>query len=195
MTLSNGLKKVKRLERSWERTPEILLCPNIPKPMHGVAPRVILGQKWWNATRKKAYASTSYHCLACGVHKTDARGPKWLEGHELYDVDYARGRLTYLRTVPLCNYCHNYVHDGRMVALVEKSEMRKSKYVSVVQHGDAVLSAARLSRPSRQDRENAIIDLLLNNELAAWGDWRLVLDGKEYKPKFKSEEQWRLAFK
>ena len=102
--------------------------------------------------------------------------------------------MVYLETVALCHYCHNYIHNGRLLSLLSKGKLRPSKYAAVIQHGDRVLSAAGLFRETYEDREQAIIDLLLNDKIAAWKDWRLVLFGKEYKPKFKSEAMWRKAF-
>jgi hypothetical protein len=156
-----------------------LLSVNIPKPLHGVAPRVILGSAWWDKTRKEAYRSTFYHCIACGVYKHQARFRKWLEGHELYTVDYLIGRSYYLETVPLCHCCHNYIHSGRLQSLLEQNEISIKKYVAIQQHGDAVLEQAGLSKPP-----------VYNGPFAPWEDWRLVLDGKEYGPKYKNEKEW-----
>ena len=194
-TLSNSLKAFSKGQQKWKLRPELLLCPNVPKSMHGMAPRVILGQKWWNNTRQKSYRSTNFHCQACGIWKHEARGKKWLEGHELYDIDYVKGRMSYVETVPLCNYCHNYIHDGRMLALLNKGKYRHSKYVSVIQYGDRVLAEARLKRLTHEERDNAILDAMLEGNVAQWRDWRLVLFGKLYPPKFKTEKQWELAFR
>ncbi len=135
--------------RSWHRRPEILLCPNIPKPMHGLAPRVIMGSSWWDKTRKEAYASTNRRCMACGVHKYKAKARKWLEGHELYQTDYRLGRLTYLETVPLCHFCHNYIHDGRLQMLLERGQIHHQKYAAIIQHGNRVLAEANLCKDTR----------------------------------------------
>lgn len=195
MSLSDKLKKARKSKAVWKPRPEILLCPNIPQPMHGMAPRVVLGQKWWDATRKAAYASTDYCCLACSVYKFDAECKQWLEGHELYDVDYARGRMIYLETVPLCHYCHNYIHDGRLNAMIKKRQISRAKYVAILQHGDRVLADAGPERLTHKEREQAVTNLHLKGGVAAWKDWRLVIDGKEYEPKFKSPEQWQKAFR
>lgn len=154
----------------WRRRPEILLLPPIPEPMHGMAPRVVLGPRWWNATRLAAYKSTNYHCLACGIFKTDARGRRWLEGHEVYEIDYLLGRMVYVETVPLCHYCHNFCHPSRMRALLEANGMTHAKYAAIVQHGEAVLRAANLNKP---DYSNPTTN-------ADPEDWRLVVDGVEY---------------
>lgn len=192
MSLGDALQKLSKKPR-WKRRPEILLSDNIPQPMHGTAPRVILGSKWWNATRKAAYASTDFHCIACGVHKTMAKGRKWLEGHELYKVDYPKGRLTYLETVPLCHFCHNFIHDGRLLSLLHKEEIHHQKFVAIIQHGDRVLASVGLKRKPREKREAEYTDGLLMNTVAAWKDWRLVIDNLEYMPKFRTAQQWKKA--
>lgn len=177
--LSKRLKGVKiETPRLWGRQPSILVSGNIPKPMHGMAPRVVLGAKWWNKTRKLAYRSTNFHCQACAVYKLDAP-LRWLEGHELYSFDYLLGRMTYVRTVPLCHYCHNYVHSGRLQALLDQGKIPQSKYAAIIQHGDRVLAAARLRKPEPY-----------SGPFADWGDWRLIVYGREYAGKFKSIEDW-----
>lgn len=163
--------------------PEVLLCANTVKPMHCVVPREILGRAWWDKTRMAAYRSTQFHCIACGVHKRQAKEHKWLEGHELYETDYAKGRMVYIETVPLCHYCHSYIHDGRLRALLVKGEVSEEKISEILKHGNEVLALANLTRPKPY-----------NGDMAEWGEWRLVLFGKEYPPKYSNYEEWCKAF-
>ena len=178
--LSSVLKKAAKAV--WKVRPKVLLCCQIPKPMHGVAPRVILGSKWWNDTREAAYGSTGYHCIACGVSKFDAEGRRWLEGHEIYDIDYLQGRMVYLETVPLCNYCHNFIHDGRLEVLMQLGKITQARYAAVIQHGARVLQAAGLEKLGQY-----------TGPTAEWGDWRLVLLGKEYPPLYADYNAWLAA--
>ena len=165
------MKKDKKLPRQkvWQRRPELLLGPPIPAPMHGMAPRVVLGVNWWNRTRRAAYASTNWHCVACGVFKKDAKSRAWLEAHELYEIDFLLGKMTYVEAVPLCTYCHHYCHPGRMRYLLEENKITHAKYAAIVQHGDAVLKAARLKRPEPVQLPTVAAE-----------DWRLVIDDVEY---------------
>lgn len=181
MTKAKKRNKLKRHE--WVVEPEILVCDSIPKPMHGVAPRVVFGQKWWDKTRRKAYKSTTFHCKACGVSKFNAKGRTWLEAHEVYEVDYLLGRMVYIKTVPLCHYCHSYIHSGRLLSCVESGEIKASKFVAVQQHGDSVLGMAGLRKPDSYSGPEA-----------DWEDWRLVIDGREYKGIYKSFEHWKRVF-
>lgn len=158
----------------WRRRPEILLCANIPKPMHGVAPRVVLGKAWWDKTRKAAYASTDYHCIACGVTKAEARSRRWLEAHELYETDYVRGRLKYIEAVPVCHFCHGYVHCGRLKSLLDQGLVHHAKYAAIIQHGDRVLAEAGLVKPPPY-----------SGPICELSKWRLVIGRRQYKPLFK----------
>jgi len=191
-TLASKIKRVRAIQ--WALRPEILCSENIPKPLHGVAPRVVLGDKWWNQTRKAAYASTAYHCVACGDHKSQVKGNrKHLEGHELYDIDYPKGLMVYIETVPLCNWCHSYVHDGRLTALMEQGVIPQQKYVAVIQHGDEVLNRYNMVRPSRKERDEVIALQLSFGKIAEWSKWRLVVNGKQYKPRYKDLKSWEKA--
>lgn len=73
-------------------SPGILLQPNIPKPLHGLNPRSVLGKDWWDWQRHEAYKKFGFRCWACGVHQWRAEYHRWLEGHESYRIDYGRGR-------------------------------------------------------------------------------------------------------
>lgn len=160
--------------------PELLLQNNTVKPLHEVTPRGVLGQGWWDRTRKAAYRSTCYRCAACGCTPD---GP--LEGHEVYEVDYLLGRQYYLETVPLCNPCHCFIHDGRLKALLDKGQVTREFYDKVMTHGTDVLQAAGLLR----DRQAP------DGPVARWEDWRLVVDGVEYPPKYRTAEEWQRAFR
>ncbi len=188
-TLADVIGRLKPLPQ-WVEQPELLLHPQIPKPMHGLAPRVVFGANWWNKEREKAYRSTNYHCQACGVEKGSAKSRQWLEAHEVYDIDYAAGRMVYVRSVPLCHYCHAFIHDGRLAWLLETGRLHQSKYVAIMQHGDAVLAEAGLRKPSRIEREGHLTYLLVNGGIARWGEWRLVIEGIEYPSLYESQEAY-----
>jgi hypothetical protein len=178
MSLKDKLKGVE----PFLNDPTVLLHPQIPQPLHGLAPRTILGGKWWDVTRKAAYRSTNFHCLACGIPKALAKSRNWLEGHETYEIDYLMGRMTYVRTVALCHFCHSYIHNGRLKWLLESGKVHQAKYVAIIQHGDSILFNAKLKRPEPY-----------TGPTVEWKEWRLILDGKEYKPLYKNFEQWAKA--
>lgn len=178
----------------WKRKPELLTMPNIPMPLHGVNPRTVLGGSWWKKEREEAIKSTNSHCEACGLHKTKVRGrKKWLEGHEVYHTDYLNGRLTYIRTTPLCPFCHQFIHDGRLRWLLDTRQITQERFVTIIQHGDAILKAAGLYRKPRYQREQELTRLYEQGLLAPWGEWRLVIWGDEYPPKYPTPEDYEKA--
>lgn len=154
--------------------------------MHGLAPRNILGTSWWNKTRDLAYRSTAYHCIACGIIKHQAKSRQHLEGHEIYDINYETGLVKYVRTVPLCHYCHNYIHDGRLVFLLDRGDIHHAKFRAIIVHGDRVLEEAGLHRKPYFQR-----CLEAEKQLTApWSAWRLELFGELHKPLYDSYQDW-----
>ena len=139
-----------------------------------------MGQEWWDKIRKEVYASTGFHCAACGVHQSAAQYKKWLEAHEFYDFDYEKGTATLKEIVPLCHFCHSYIHSGYLNVRYSKGEITRDIYQSILVHGRKLTKD--LKRPQ------------IPGVVAAWSDWRLIFEGKEYKPLFDSFDHWHYHY-
>jgi hypothetical protein len=187
----------KPIEIGVELRPELLQHPNIPKPLHGLAPRVIKGQEWWDKTRQDAYASTNYHCLACGVHKTEAKYHKWLEAHEDYTFNLKTGEVNVKQIIPLCHSCHNFIHSGRLSITAERD-----KIIDILKHGFKILEDNNLDVSEATYMIAKWADFKHNSKVKdygipedemcnVWGEWHLILDGKKHYSKFKNHEEWR----
>lgn len=179
--------------------PAILTHPNIPKPLHGMNPRSLRGQAWWDQVRHAAYASTGDRCLACGVPRAAARGHQWLEAHEWWRIDYQAGTAVVERIVPLCPFCHAFVHSGRLQMIAGREKTRE-ECVAILEHGFRILKEHRLRAfPGTIDVARALGARTFGvrayrikvNEALRWQDWRLILDGREYRSSFADARAWR----
>ena len=177
----------------------ILSSPNIPKPLHGLNPRNIMGKPAWDIERQKVYASTEYHCASCGVHKSQAKLHQWLEAHEVFDIDYNHGVADLQEIVPLCHFCHSFIHSGLLRIRARKKEVTAQHVRDVLEHGCRQLrmvgggmfsGTAELCDLVSVDR-SGIPTLNPPHNMADWGKWRMTWDGKEYRGKFKSMRQWQ----
>lgn len=82
------------------------------------------------------------------------------------------------------------LHDGRLAWLLKTGKITHSKYASILQHGQAVLVARGLTRPSREERAKRI----LSQKIAPWEKWRLVIGEEEYEPLYKSFEEYKTIY-
>jgi len=174
--LENGM----RITVLKETRPEILLHPQIPRPLHGLAPRTIKGSKWWDRERHNAYARSNYHCEACGVSQSQALVRRHLEAHEMYDINYLQGRMYFKETVAVCHLCHNFIHFGRIKYLYEIRKITHGFLIEVRSHGDRILSKAGLYKNHDE----------VFYSLVPWNNWRLVIGNEEYTGKFRSQEEY-----
>lgn len=192
--------------------PDLLLHPNIPKPLHGLNPRTIKGREWWDERRHEAYAAHDYRCWACGIHKSETRR-RWLEGHEYYGIDYAAGRAEMAGVAALCHTCHSFIHNGKLFIGCQNGETHDAEILRVLHHGFSILKkadlppnpfalnvASRLAGQMRQSPKWLLVarDLAsqyqidtLSGDVVPWGQWRLVIDGTAYPPIWASYEAWR----
>lgn len=188
--------------------PELLTHPNIPKPLHGTNPRSILGQEWWDKTRKQTYARNDYHCMACGIHKSQDKFHNWLEAHESYSIDYESGRVVLNEIVALCHSCHNFIHSGRLQAMVASGETSEEKAIYILKRGFAILKANNLEpfwgtayafseMAGRDDLIERIEALKKKQDVVIqqdWSKWHLEIDGVKHYGKFKSQIDWQIQY-
>lgn len=117
----------------------IITMPNVPHPLHTLAPRTIMGASTWNHVRNRCYFEACYQCEACGrkvktefyedgtvkhQYHDDGEIPKReLHAHELYTYDYNKGTARFERCVALCERCHvRFIHSGRMLTMFKKGD-------------------------------------------------------------------------
>lgn len=180
--------------------PEILTHPHIPKPLHGLNPRTLMGDIWWNVERKKAYDRTGYRCIACGVPKHLAKKHKWLEAHEFWSINYETGVCEVKSIEPLCHYCHNFIHSGRLSMILNKEKSR-TEIKEILEHGFKILADNNLNAfPFTIDFAQTIgartfgvkaYNLPKNAETLKWGDYKMIFNGKEYPPLHNSHAEWK----
>lgn len=178
--------------------PSLLLCPRVPLPLHGRNPRSILteiDEDWWNRTRQKVYESQNRHCACCGVHQSEQLG--WtrnqLDAHELYDINYQTGEMQLKAIAPLCKWCHNYIHFGRLTAQYEAGKIQEQTFHSIISHGNTILKKAGLP----QKNLDASVDD--NKYQVPWENWHLTLtiegEAKEFYSLFKDENELNEYYK
>lgn len=153
--------------------PRILLDAGPPKALYKVNPRLILGEEWWNAKRKKAYSDFMNCCAACGVSYVK------LEAHELYTVDKRKGKIFLRDIVPLCGDCHSFVHQDLHKALIKKGAMKFSEVQRILERGKAILRKHKIYDKRKNPNDSSV----------PFENWRLVLGGKEYAPIFENNER------
>lgn len=178
--------------------PELLLHPPIPRPLHGLNPRTIKGQAWWDKHRKKAFELNNHCCWACGVHKSSAYKHNYLEGHEIYDIDYKHGRARFKAVAGLCYGCHAFIHQSRLAMLLDAGQIPFLEYRHVVDRGADILYAAGLLKQYNVIQAQAlnVEDLAgcTKDSLVPWSSWRLIIGDKAYPPRFPSYTAWRTHY-
>lgn len=199
---------------SLKLRPGVLQHPNIPKPLHGISPRAVMGQAWWDTARKAVYTKQGDHCIACGVHKSKAKYHNWIEAHEDYTIDYQRGTMEIRDIVGLCHSCHNFIHCGRLGVLLKKGEVSKSKWKEIMLHGFRILKQSNLDPWYGQcfaymdglEYIGEEVDHILYSKACNlqaqqeepmqqdWTKWHMVFEGKKYYSKFKNIEEWQREY-
>lgn len=198
----------------------LLGMPIIPPPLFFQAPRNFMGPTAWNKMRKACYEKAGYKCEICGYQGTP--GKRDYSAHEVYSIDYTTGTSTFIRPVCLCPRCHLLnIHVSRAFTEYKHGNPIYSaeKMLEGAEHGFKVIAEWNKSHSEKIKKHSAMLDWLKPEELrepmielikkyeiefygqpggkfqAAWGDWKLVYNGKEYRTPYKSQEELNKVLK
>lgn len=163
--------------------PEYLHFIPVPPALHSVTPRSLMPKAEWDKLRRKTYDMNNDCCWTCGVHRSEAKYHQWLEAHELYDVDYRRGRMKLRVIVALCHSCHNYIHRGRLAMLVNAGKCSPQKYDDIIAHGQRIMEEKR-PKPWFNKKK---LGKQMSKSKVKWSKWYLEFRGKKYYSPFKDE--------
>lgn len=195
----------------------IIAMPNVPAPLHAVAPRTVLGNSTWTHMRKKCYFDADYKSLISGIDLDGSTTDLKCNAHELYSYDYVHGIAYFERPVCISPIEHNFIHSGRMLTMYKKGNplMPKSYLLKVVENGFKTIHDWNVAHPkSRPLRAYATLvdyartpgiseeirelideyDIKFYKEddkiMAKWQDWRLKIGKLEYKTPYKDRKAW-----
>lgn len=201
-----------------ENDARILTQPNIPYPMHSMAPRTVLSGSTWDFMRKKCYMDADYKCELCG-------GDHRINAHELYSIDYATQQATFVRCICLDQTCHQYgIHTGRALTLYKQGHplYTAERLLEGAEHTFIIISSWNKAHPDEEPLRvfSAWLDYLKQPKLKEpmdalikkydikfykindkwwdrkhWGNWGLLVGNKWYRTPYENWEAWEQAMK
>lgn len=212
------VKKKIKWECPTESGAPLLTMPNIPKELHGVAPRVVLGDRWWNLVRRYCYEKADDTCEICGAKPEQLRNR---HAHELYKINYRLGTSEFVRPICICYTCHCLgIHTGRAITLHKQGNpmFPKEALLAGAEHVFKLISdwnkahpkksplrvyatwleylrVPELEQPMREliEKYNMKFYVESDNRRAKWGDWKLIIGDREFPTPYKNEKDWEKA--
>lgn len=193
----------------------LLTMPNVPKPLHGLPPRVIMGKSTWDHVRKRCYFEAGYKCEICGCEPPKGQ----LHAHELYSYDWKAGTGKFERCIAICKQDHDFIHSGRLITMLKNNNILypKEYVLGVVEKGFKLVYEYNtthrnkkplrvystflnyLEVPSIHDEMEKLIDKYEiqfyedPDEQAEWGDWKLLIGDVAHPTPYANYWEWKDA--
>jgi hypothetical protein len=186
--------------KSWDNKPKIeqILKPqllgqaNIPKPLHGINPRTIMGAAKW-AKHRQVIIQNNPYCKGCGATNCI------LDLHEDYKIDYNNCTMKIKDYVPLCKSCHSFIHSGLLRVFISNKTVSVEAAKNILTHGFAICRVNNISvfigTVELAKQLNISIDYIRSwtpKMKDSWTDWKLIYEGKEYPGM--SYAQWKSKY-
>ena len=190
----------------------LITMPNVPRPLHGLPPRKIMGDTMWTRVRKRCYFDAGYKCEICGVDPPKGQ----LHAHELYSYDYIEGTGKFERCIAICKQDHDFIHSGRLITMYKNGNVLypKSYVLGVVEKGFKLIhdynETHKNEKPLRayatfleylkvSELAEEMSELISKykikfyaepKHIAKWADWKLLFGKKEYPTPYANQGEW-----
>lgn len=195
----------------------IIAMPNIPKPIHGLAPRTVLGDSTWQHMRKRCYFEAGYKSQISGIDLDRSSAQLRPNAHELYSYNYYTGEALFERAVCISPLEHNFIHSGRMLTMYKKGNplMPKSYLLAAVENGFRIIKEWNDAHPKERPLRvyytfieyaktpsiaNEIQELIEKYDIkfyresfdtpSKWSDWHLKIGNRIYKTPYADINEW-----
>lgn len=169
--------------------PMLLSQANIPKALHGINPRTIMGASKWQRFSLEKRTNHPY-CKACGADNCV------LDLHEDYEINYDAKTMFVRDYIPLCKKCHSFIHSGLLRTLVSNHRVSAEHAKDVLNSGLSICRANNIKVFLGTYR--LAVDLgvatqgvktwVPNMQSEGWGKWKLIYNDIEYYGL--TQEQW-----
>ncbi len=211
-----NVKEVSNWNIPTDSTGAILLTmPNIPRPLHELNPRLLVGKDGWNSLRLSCFKKARYLCEVCGKKLTT----KTAQPHELYSYSYTSCTASFQRCVCLCHDCHRAIHSGHTISDYKRGAISKEKLLGIIEKSFKTISEYNETHADREPLRlyKSFLRCLKDPELRdrviflinkyhvefyresrkrrfKWSDWRLYFGNSVYPPTFRTKEDWAEKF-
>jgi hypothetical protein len=164
--------------------------------------------------RKYCYNQANDTCEICGAKPEDLRRR---HGHEVYEIDYARGIAKFDRVFCICSLCHlGGIHTGRALTLWKKhNPLYPTEFLlQGAEHAFKIIYEYNKDNPKADLRAySTFLDYLKHDELkepmeklikkynikfytevedmVEWKDWKLIIGNQEYMTPYANEDEWK----
>ena len=163
--------------------PEILL-QELPKPLHTITPRFILGGKEWRKLKNIAAAQNNFCCWGCGVNINETQTFKRLEGAPVFVVE-EKYKIVYHRDVAaLCYKCNSFLNISKVKSMEAQGLYEKGFSEEIVLHGSALVNVLE-----------KIENINVMNSQNDFANWCYNFNGVEYFSRFNDVCEYNTFFK
>lgn len=200
-----------------ENDARLLTMPNVPLPLHTLAPRTIMSKSEWDKIRKKCYVMAGWKCEICGTNLQ----PGEAQSHECYSYDFTKQEAVFERCLCLCKKCHlGGIHSGRALSMYLQGYkyMTKRTLIDGAENVFRHLHEWNVEHPDEEPLRaySTFINYWKTDELKddmeqifkkydakfyqvkdkwwsknKWPKWHLVYNGKEYFTPYENREDWQ----
>jgi hypothetical protein len=160
--------------------PELLL-QELPKPLHTITPRFILGNSEWKRLKQKASLDNNYCCWCCGVNVNDTT-PQRLEGAPIFHVEYEYKMVYFRGVAAVCYMCNQFLNLRKVIDSAVKHNNTETLF-QIRLHGDALVNVV-----------DKLINIFNASQINDFQNWRYNFNGVEYFSPFKNVDEYNAFF-